>query len=194
MTESELRDHWQADAVAPIVSLAYVRHRMQSLEERARRRNAFEYLGAVLGFVVLGWTIYRIDDALLRIAAALCLAGATYTLWKWRIYASLGSTDDSAAVGDALSAYRRELKRQHTARHRNWRWYILPCLPGTVLLLVASFLKYPERTETFVAAGALAAAWIGACIWGNARAAASLQREIDAIDSLRPSTSNRAGR
>jgi len=186
MTESELRHRWQSMTdTAPAVSLQYVRHRMSMLESQARRRNAAEYFGAVVGFAVLVWSFFDVQNTLFRIALVTLALGVTYSLFRWYRAGSVKSLEGPVGIGDGLVAYRNELERQHAARHDNWRWYIAPSLPGTALLLVALFLMGPGRLGPFVIAILFISAWIGSIMWMNARSAARLQREIDALDSLR---------
>ena len=185
MTESELRIRWQAMSAPPLMSLDYVRHRMRTLEARVKRRNALEYWLGGVGYLVLIWCAVEVNGWMFRAGIALTLVGATYSLWRWIRIAHGAQRDDFAAVGDGLASYRRELERQHAARHDNWRWYIAPSIPGTLWLIYASFTLYPERWSLLAIASLFAAAWIGFVMWCNSRAAASLQREIDALDSLR---------
>jgi len=186
MTESELRNRWQSmTGAGPAVSLQYVRHRMSALESQARRRNIAEYLGALMGYAILVWAFFSIEGAMLRTALVVIGVGATYSLFRWYRVANVRKLDEPAGIGDGLAAYRSELERQHAARHNNWRWYIAPSLPGTVLLLIGSFLISPQRIGALVLAASFASAWIGSIMWMNARSATRLQREIDALDSLR---------
>lgn len=186
MTESELRNRWQAaSAETPVLSLQYVRNRVSSLEHRARARNRAEYSIFIVSCFMMSYAIFRLDSVPLQVSIALALAGGLYSMWKWRQVAHISALSDVTSVGDGLAAYRAELERQHAARYNNWRWYLLPSMPGTVMMLVFAFLEKPQKVGMFATCGVLAALWIVFVIAGNSRAAASLQREIDALDSLR---------
>jgi hypothetical protein len=186
MTESDLYRRWRSTtAAAPAMSLQYVRHRMQLLEQRTRRRNRIEYVGGALGVVALIWALTQHDSLAMQVATAALLAGCAYSLWKWQRLAGVAAVANVARVGDGLSAYRCELERQHAVRQKNWRWYIAPTLPGFISYLAISVAQNPQNLPVYVCIVALTALWVGVAIYVNARAARHLQEEIDALDTLR---------
>jgi Flp pilus assembly protein TadB len=186
MTESELHRRWQsATAAAPVMSLQYLRHRMQTLQRRARTRNRTEYVGCALGVGAIVWALTRIDSAALQIAGIATLVGCLYSLWKWQRFARVGSIEEAARVGDGLSAYRQELERQHAVRHNNWRWYIAPSLPGVITWLAISVAQNPANLFIYACVVVLTTLWLVLAMSADARAARHLQQEIDALDTLR---------
>lgn len=186
MNESELQRRWQSTtAAAPVMSLQYVRHRMQTLQRRAQTRNRMEYVGFAFGAGAIVWALTRIDGAALQIAAAATLGGCIYSLWKWQRCAHIASTEEFARAGDGLSAYRRELERQHAARHNNWRWYIAPQLPGVIAWLAISVARNPQNLLIYACVVVLTTLCVVVAMSADARAARHLQQEIDALDTLR---------
>jgi len=185
MTESELHRRWQSTTAAPVMSLQYVQHRLQSLERRARRRNRTEYVAGALGIGAVVWALTQHDSVALQVATVALLVGCIYSLWRFQRVARVAAIAELVRVGDGLSAYRRELERQHAVRHKNFRWYIAPSLPGALAYLVVSVAQSPENTVVYACIVALTAVWIVVAMSVDARAARHLQQEIDALDSLR---------
>jgi hypothetical protein len=179
---------WQSQALdAPRISLDYVRHRAASLEQRSRWRNAFEYLGCVVGTGLCAWQVAVQGAARPFMAAALICFLLFMLIFAWRWHSTAGASAPPADAGvlDTLRFQRRELERQRDARRHAWRWWLPAMVPGVVLMAVSLVTEFePARWTAFW--GTLA--WV---LVGNAGmqaiyeyTARRLQREIDALDSL----------
>jgi Flp pilus assembly protein TadB len=184
MTEAELQRRWQSHgASAPFLSVQYVKHRLRSLEKRARARNAIEYVAALVGTGVSIWAMFYFADALMGAALLLLLFGGFISTWRWHRDAKVGRGNQVTGVVDGLTAYRRELERQRDVRDNYWRRYLAPMIPGAVMIFVVLAVANPVRSWFIVVA--LSAGWIYFNVVINRRAASNLQKEIDALDTLR---------
>jgi hypothetical protein len=185
MTEAELERRWLAEgARAPIISLQYVRHRIGMLERRARLRNVVEYGGGVVGLGICVWALFALKGTAMKAATLLTIVGAIVCVWNWWRNDRKVVRDVNGVV-DALTAYRRELEHQHNLHHNNWRWYIAPVVPGGIAMFTALAFEGPRAgwgAYSIALGGAIA--WIAVVIVANERRAASLQREIDALDTI----------
>jgi hypothetical protein len=179
---------WQRQALdAPRISLAYLRHRTESLRRRSRIRNAFEYVGGVAGIVFVlwnGWDFIR-PRPLMSIAIVLWVLAMIYVMFQWHRRAA--AQDPAAQLGtlDALQFYRQQLVRQRDARRGNWRWWLPPMAPFLALMFISFIVEV--RPIPWVAIVGLAA-WV---VFGLTmtvvtyeRVARGLQQEIDALDSM----------
>jgi hypothetical protein len=179
---------WQAQAAeVPRISLAYVRHRASSLEQRTRWRNLLEYAVAFFGFCVCTFFAWQRFPA--RPLMIACLGWlALWSLWymyRWHRFAASQATPAEAGVLDTLRYQRRQLERQRDARRDSWRWWGLTPLPGYFLMLLSMFVEQdpvPWDAIVIVVVGISATTAIG--VWALEREARRFQREIDALDSL----------
>jgi hypothetical protein len=185
MTEAELERRWQAEGTrAPIISVQYVRHCIGVLERRARLRNIVEYGGGVVGLAICVWALFYLKGVAMKTAVVLALIGSVVCVLNWWRNDRKIARDVNGVV-DALTAYRRELERQHDLHHNNWRWYIAPIIPGGVAMFTALAVEGPRGGwGAYLIALGSTIVWVAALIVANERRAASLQREIDALDTI----------
>jgi hypothetical protein len=84
----------------------------------------------------------------------------------------------------ALDFHRTQLTRQRDLLREVWSWYILPFVPGMLLMLIGFGVAHPERIRFIVAyAVALAGLMIGLHLL-NRRAATGIQRRLDELPRL----------
>ena len=188
----DLRQLWQRQALdAPRINLAYIRHRTGSLERRTRIRNAFEYVGGIvgMGFVILfGWNFIR-PRPLMSLAIVLWVVAMIYVMVQWHRRAAAQTPADQLGTLDALQFYRQQLVRQRDARRGNWRWWLPPFVPWLIVMFSA-FIVEVHPTPWVAILGL--AAWVvfgltmAALVYE--RVARGLQQEIDALDSMTTKT------
>lgn len=154
------------------------------LRRRVRRRDAIEYVAGGFGMLVFARTALIVPDWGVRIGCAAILLGMVLTmrnLWLRR-----PAAPDAGAPN--LAFYRAELIAQREALESVWRWYIMPVVPGMVLLLaaVARIVAAHMPLWAALAGVALTALPVAAVFLGihalNRRAARAVQAMIDALD------------
>jgi len=184
MTTQEI---WQAQALdAPRISLAYLRHQMDSLRRRTQVRSGLKYAGdfcAVVFLVVVGWSFFA-PRPLTSFSVALWALGVFGVNFQRHRRMAMSATPEQMGALDALQFYRQQLVRQRDARRGNWRWWLPPIIPGMVSLPVALAL---ESSKSWMDIGGLVVWFVFGVSMGivlNERAARSIQDEIDALDSM----------
>lgn len=185
-----IQEVWQSQATeAPRISLDYVRQQATTLERRARWRNALEYGTGMFGcllFLVCAWKAEPGQPILL--AALICSAlWAVFYMFRWHQLASVVARPEEAGVFDTLRYQRRHLERQRDARRGSWRWWGLTALPPYALFVASMILEVSPVPWAIVA---FLGGWLvlggGFFAWYFEHEARRFQREIDALDSLRP--------
>jgi hypothetical protein len=83
-----------------------------------------------------------------------------------------------------LEFLRAELIRQRDLLRSVWGWYLLPFVPGLLLILVGVALERPERRD-WLAPGIVAAVTFVGIGLLNQRVARKLQRRLDDLDGVR---------
>lgn len=176
--DDELRALWQrrpGEEEEPMsVSVEDLTRRARSLARTIRWRNGREYLAVLLVFALFTARALGGAAVLERLGSALVALGALYIgrhLWKW---GAAPSVDSTAETRVALAAHRSALERQRDLLASAWRWYLLPLVPGLLLIILSRPASAPRAAlvcgVVFVAIALL-----------NRAAARSLQREIDKL-------------
>jgi hypothetical protein len=179
---------WQSQpAEAPRISLAYVRHRVRTLERRSRWWNGAEYAGALFGAVFLGWHawVQFLDKPIALAGFAWFALSFLFFVWHWHRMASVQAAPTDAGVLDTLRFQRRQLERQRDARRRYWRYWVPALIPGIALMIAHLLIEVRPVPWTsvwgmIVSSSLISAA--GAAFYEHK--ARQLQREIDALDTL----------
>jgi len=162
------------------------------LHKRARKfertiflRNGREYGGALIAALAFGAFATKTHDVLFRIAYALLIAGLGWVVFQ--LHRKGAARDLSTAMGTSacLQFLRSELERQRDLIANVWPWYLAPLVPGFIALTVAGLLagRYPVNLATVAWLDGIVALvfWL---VWKmNQRAARSLQRSIDELNS-----------
>lgn len=182
----DMRAVWQEQPPesAPI-SLTELRRKARSLHTTVRWRNLREYAGAALGGVTFGYYLWRFPTPLMRVGAALSIAGVLYVMYQLHKRGAARILPAEMARNTCLDFHRRELERQRDLLRSVWRWYLLPLVPGLALFLLGMAVEQ------------LAGRWLpvavvgGVCALGfflvgklNQSAARKLQDQIDALATL----------
>jgi hypothetical protein len=183
---TDLQQLWQNQGVgAPRISLEFVRHRTLELKRRAQRRNAFEYCAVTIGIVFYGWFIWRFPMPIVRTGLVFLIIGLSYVTFRWHQRAAFKDAPATAGVLDALAFHHQQLERQRDARQNNWRWYVLPLVPGVLTIFIGVLLeRHPISWVRFWIALAAVIVSATTVVLLNEKAARRLQQEINALDSL----------
>ena len=189
MSEIDFRRAWQSQsATLPSLSPGDLRDQAVALQRRIARRNLREYLGGAV--VVPAFSIYAwyFQDWAIRLGALLVILGTLLVMWQIHVRAAARALPgDFGCTG--LRFQRGELCRQRDALRGVWRWYLGPLVPGLVVFMwgvqggLAGPVVLPADLMMVTASSLI--------IWLNRRAAASLQRRIDALDALAAPTEDR---
>jgi len=174
------------------MSLADLRVRSQRLQTRIRVRNLIEYAAGALVVGTFGWTAMVASGVVAQAGAALVALGAIYVCWRLHVLARAASRAEIAAAAENCATFHRaELARQRDALRAVWRWYLGPLVPGLVVfwigVAVAPSVDLPLSGRIAISAlglGIGAAVFLGIAA-ANAKAAKTLQAEIDALDRAR---------
>ena len=185
---------WQAQALdAPRISLAFIRHQSDALRRRTRRQNAGSYIVCAAGLAYLAWrgaSFFGVEP-LMCAATALWVAAGLAAVFLLRERIAWEEQPDELGVLDALRFHRRQLERQRDAGRGSWRWLPLLFVPGHVMLFMSFFFEIspiPWRVIILNAVLIVFATWMAIAM--TERKARRIQKEIDALDSLKAPTSD----
>jgi hypothetical protein len=192
MTDTDSARHaWQASAADPALpDLAAVRAGADRFYRRVRRRNAIEYVAGA--FVVLCFSAYAVFLPMptMRIGAAMVVVGTLIVVRQLHRLAAAAPLPERAAVEPILVHQRAQLARQRDALAGIFTWYLLPLIPGLLVMTIGPVI---ERGGLAGLLHAPRATWIVlVCaivtftgVWVlNRRGAARLRRMIGEIDML----------
>ena len=186
------RNAWQASAADPALpDLAAVRAGADRFYRRVRRRNAIEYAASV--FVVLCFSAYAVFLPLpiMQIGAAMIVIGTLIVAWQMHRLAAAAPPPECAAAEPILVHQRAQLARQRDALAGVVTWYLLPLIPGLLVMTIGPVIErggvagllHAPRPTWIVLIGA-AVAFVGVWLL-NQYGAARLRRMIDEIDAIR---------
>ena len=143
---SEVQDLWQGQAAeGRAMSLDELRRRSRQLERIIARRNRRESIAGVVVIIVFGWIAWYSRGPLVRVGAALAMAGAGFIIYYLRRWAAARSLPADLALTSSLQFHRCELERQRDLLRSVWTWYLLPLVPAAVVLNLGFALERPHR-------------------------------------------------
>jgi hypothetical protein len=166
------------------MSAQEVRRLAEKFERTISRRNRREYIAAA--FVVVWFGVWAWFAASAVVALGCCLVAAA-ALWVVFYLQHRGAARHPAGEREGLHSglefLRSELVRQRDLLRSVWWWYLLPFVPGMLLILVGDGLKQPDRY--LLAPGILLAVTFVGIGLLNQRGARKLQQRIDVLDAVR---------
>ena len=163
-----------------------------SFERKIRRRNRIEYAaGAILISLMAAAALFGHFSWMLRAASALSIPGVAVVLWQLHRRGSPGRTPTGGSAESLIAFQRAELVRQRDAVRSVPLWYLLPLVPGFLMVGVARWMGNPVRGRSVAEDHAVIVAGmiIGLLILVivglfNLLGAAKLDRHIDRIDRI----------
>jgi hypothetical protein len=165
------------------MSLEEIRIHAQRFQKRIRNRNIREYSATVIVIAWLGASIWLLKPVLvIRVALGLLVAGSLVIVYQLHKRASTRTLPANLALTSCMEFHRLELERQRDAQQNVWFWYILPAIPGLLVLIIA--LALIPNGRGLVPASILAALYASTFMFIvklNQRAARRLQRKIDEL-------------
>lgn len=180
--QDQLKQAWQAQPGAlPFRSGENLRAQATAFQRQVAHRNLREYFAGIFVIPVFCYYVWLFPYWLTRLGAALVVAGNIVVLWQ--LHRRAASRVVPAQLGAACLQFQRdELERQRDALRSVWLWYLGPLMPGLVIfvwgLQNGSIHPFALLVEGVMLATFVTIAWI------NRRAAAKIQRRIDALDTL----------
>jgi hypothetical protein len=188
MLSDDICNVWQAQgsASAPL-TLEELRKKGDRFHSQIARRNFREYLVAALLVPYFARCAWITPLPLMRVGNGLMIAGLLYMAYQLHRRAAAADAPAEMAWKTCVAFHRAELERQRDALSGVWKWYLGPMVPGMATILAAGCMAtFPRST----AAGMLTLACGGAAAVGlwwmgrvNRKAAAGIQRQIDALDA-----------
>jgi hypothetical protein len=123
---------------------------LDTLKRKARRsrlqfaiRNGVEYLAVLSVVVMAGVRTFAAETLLMRFGNLLLMAGMLYLMAQLHARASARRPPEGGTATDYLRFLRIELARQAQALQTVWRWYLLPFVPGMLVINLAGALEDP---------------------------------------------------
>ncbi len=188
--EEYARDSWQSGgAAAPLPPLEELRKRADKFRRKIVRRNWIEYAAGLFVIVMFGIGAVGAPLLALRIGCALVVGGTLVVLWQLHKRGSPLTPPTHGGQLSVLDYRRRDLARQRDALNSIFVWYLLPLIPGGLVVLASPILSLPvsewQLPPLSVLPGFIlpVAFFIGVYAL-NKWAARKLQGEIDEIDAL----------
>jgi len=161
-----------------------IKARARKFGRTIRRRNLIEYAAAVFVVLAFGRLAVIATTPTIRIGAAMIVAATLFIVYYMHTRSWVpASSDDAAASQDCTAFYRALLTRQRDVLRGVWWWYLLPFVPGLLLMVIGRVAQEPDRVgRAVLGIGLNVAVFLGIGLL-NERAARKLQREIDALDA-----------
>jgi hypothetical protein len=188
-SDETARESWQASVTeAKLPAIEDVRAGADKFYRRLRLRNGIEYVACTVAVAVYGTFIFTFDHPLQKIGSALVILGTLFAAWQLNHRASAVPLE-AAGEMSILDFARAQMVRQRDALRSIFWWYILPFLPGIIVVWIGNG-QDPEAAARVAiwqrwAAVIVVTALLSVIWWLNQRAARKLQGKIDEIDALK---------
>ena len=184
--QSDVNRLWQDQPAEKVpMTVEDIRSRAGRLEGKVDRRNLREYAGAafvLITCVVFGW---REKNVTVLIGGASMMLAAAYIAYHLHRFGAVRSMSSDLGSKDCLNFHRAELVRQRDLYLGVWRWYLLPLVPGSALILIGRAIERPDRWLRALGVAAVFAATLIIIGKLNERVARRLQQRIDSLDQAR---------
>ena len=179
----QLQSLWQDQpAQGKAMSSDELRHRSQRLTRIISRRNLREYVAGAMALVVCGYLAWKVPLPLMRVGFVMSVPALIFIIYHLHRYGSARAMPTDMGLTSCLQFHRGELERQRDLLRGVWKWYLLPLMPGMILVCLAPVLAHPEQASR--AAWLFAGTLVFFALIGEANryAAKRLQARIDALE------------
>lgn len=186
-----IKKAWQASVTAPALPpIETIRSGADLFYRKVRRRNRIEFAACALSVLCFSFYVFWLPLVTARIGSAMIVIGTLFAAWQLHRRAPAVAPPNEAGATSILAHTRAQLVRQRDALASIFTWYMLPFLPG---LLVMMFAPVIERTPMPPGQDPRGAWWLAMGViillfaflwWLNRRGARKLQKHIDDIDAL----------
>lgn len=187
---TDMKSLWRDQKTEETVTIENIHDSAAAFQKRTQRALWIEYRAAALVVVVFGLYVWFLPGLLLKAGSALCIVGVLFVLWQMRKRMAARVVPDLAGLG-LVEFHRRELVRQRDAVKSAWLWYMLPFVPGMVLMMLgrwyqshASWRSLAWDHEVIILCAIIIALMFGIIRLVQILRVAKLQRKIDELDKL----------
>lgn len=180
---ADVQSLWQGQpASGGTMSLDELRQRSRRLTRIVSRRNLREHVAGALAVVVCGYLAWRVPLPMMRVGFVLSVPAVIFIVYHLHRHGAARAMPAEMGLAGCLQFHRGELERQRDLLRGVWKWYLLPLMPGLILVYLAAVLAHPEHAwrGVWLFAGTLVFfALIGEA---NRYVAKRLQARIDALE------------
>jgi hypothetical protein len=181
---------WKTQKTEDTVTLANIHEKAARFQRRVYWGNMVEYGGSLLGVAIFGLYVWLLPGWMTKLGSALIIVAIFFIMWQLARRGKAHALPEATALG-LVDFHRRELVRRRNLLDSAWSWYILPVMPGMVLMLLGRWYQFhvPGRPVNLDHLIIVLGAIIALLIVGTVRlvqiiVAGRLQRAIDELDKL----------
>jgi hypothetical protein len=183
--EERLRAIWRGQSVTPLqMTPQQLRARAAQFELGIRRRALRDLLCFALVAVICAFGLL-LDNALVRVGAALMILWALYSMYALRRFAFVDAVPGDSCAQTCAAYHQRHLEQQRDIA-LSWPWGIGLAIPGFVLTVIGLGIgaRHPSWTFSLVMTGVFLFVCIAVVIHGK-MLAQRWQLEIESLRALR---------
>jgi hypothetical protein len=123
------------------MTISAIEGKARELETQVWLRNGIEYIVAAILIIIHGALALTAPNPVERAGRALIVAAALSVAWQLHRRGSMDRMPSSLGATSCVEFYRAQLVRQRELFRSAWTWYLLPFIPGAVLVLIGSRLE-----------------------------------------------------
>lgn len=188
---TDIKTLWTSQKMEETVTMENIHATAARFQRRVYRANAVEYIASAAVVLIFGFYAWALPGWMAKTGCALIVVATFYVVWQLARRGSPHTVPAASSVG-LVDFHRRELERRRDLARSAWRWYILPFMPGIVLMLLGRWyqIHVPGRSVNLDHLIIILGAIIAALIIGVVRllqllGTVKLQRQIDELDKLK---------
>ena len=182
LPDDDLTSLWKTQTEERPIMLSEIRSKATRFERQIRWRNLLEYGAAVIVVAAFVRLLWIASHGLVRAGAALVVLATVYVVYRIHRDASVTSMPERMALTTCLDFHRGQLVRHRDLLRSTWMWYLLPFVPGLLVLQIGRAAADPSRTSQVAMSGMISVLVFLGIGWLNQRAARKLDREIAALE------------
>jgi len=184
---------WQnQETEGTIVTFEDIRGRAAKFEKRIRNRNLREYIASAIVIAVFGLYAWFFPGWMLKLGSGMIVAATIFVVWQLHRRGRAHAVPDGATAAGLLAFHREELVRQRDTVRTVWSWYLLPFVPGLVLMMLGRYFQIhlpgrpiAEDHLVIIFFSIIMALFFVIILLLNLWGAARLQNRIHELDKLR---------
>lgn len=188
---TDIENLWRNQTTEDTVTLDIIHENAAKFQRGVRLGNTVEYIACAFAAAIFGLYVWLLPGWMTKLGSGLIIVALFYIVWQLHRRGAAHRVPDDAAAG-LIDFHRSELTRRRDLFTTAWRWYILPVVPGMVLMLLGRWFQFHAAGRSLawdhqvIVLGAIIAALIvGVVRLVQLNAAGKLQRKIDELDRLR---------
>jgi hypothetical protein len=182
LPDDDLMRLWKTQTEERPVVLSEIRSKATKFERQIWRRNLLEYAAAVIVVGAFSRLLWIGQDELVRTGAGLLVLATLYVVYRIHRDGSVTGMPEDLALTTCRDFHRRQLVRQRDLLRSIWSWYLLPFVPGLLILLIGRAAADPSDASRVVMSAMISTLVFLGIGWLNQRAARELDREIKALE------------